>query len=129
MARIIGRDVMSVCIYVDEFKVAVDFYSHILGLEKSEDCGEDSCFFRLSDNPQAIYLEGGHVRVDHGAGATGVSFMLMVDSAPEAYEELREMGVTFVHDKPQDMGSGNYWFRFYDPAGNIIEIVSTPIPA
>ena len=116
---------MSVCIYVDDFKVAVDFYSHVLGLEKSEDCGDNACFFLLSENPQAIYLEGGCRRVEHSPDSTGISFMLVVDDAVEAYEELKEMGVTFIHDKPQEMGEGNYWFRFYDPAGNILEIVSS----
>ena len=43
----------------------------------------------------------------------------------QAYDELKDAGVTFVHDKPQDLGGGNFWFRFYDPAGNILEIVSS----
>lgn len=120
---------MSVCVYVDDFREAVDFYCHSLGLEKSKDVSDSACFLRLNDNSNAIYLEGGHVRVDHGAGATGVSFMLLVDSAIDAHHELREQGIRFVHDSPQDMGGGSHWFRLYDPAGNIIEIVSSPVGA
>ncbi len=118
------KDVMSVCIYVDDFSKAFDFYAHVLGLEKSQDAGENACFFRLNDNPMAIYLEGGHEKKTQDPKATGLAFMMVVEDAKGAYQSLKEEAVHFVHDAPQDMGEGNYWFRFYDPAGNILEIVS-----
>jgi predicted enzyme related to lactoylglutathione lyase len=125
MPNIAIKDIMSVCIYVDDFKIAYDFYSHVLGLEKSQDAGEDACFFLLNDNPMAIYLEGGYNRSDPSDRSAGVSFMMTVDSALDTYDELKEFGVRFVHEKPQMLGEGNYWFRFYDPAGNILEVVSS----
>jgi len=121
----IVRDIMSVCIYVDDYAKAYDFYAHVLGLEKSQDAGANACFFLLNDNPTAIYLEGGYSRKEQNPGANGLSFMLKVDSAYRTYEALKQAGVRCVHDKPQDLGGGNYWFRFYDPAGNIVEIVSS----
>lgn len=119
------RDIMSVCIYVDDFQRAYDFYAHTLGLERSQEMGENGCFFRLNDNDVAIYLEGGHTQKTRGVDDASLSFMLTVNSAMQAYDELKDAGVTFVHDKPQDLGGGNFWFRFYDPAGNILEIVSS----
>ncbi len=127
------RDILGVAIYVDDFAEAYDFYAHTLGLERSSEAGNaaddgsspNACFFRIADNPQAVYLEGGHTRHEQDADSNGLSFMLMVDSAHAAHARLTEAGVKFIHDAPQDLGGGNYWFRFYDPAGNILEIVSS----
>ena len=49
------------------------------------------------------------------------AFVFSVVSASELYERLKQAGVRFVHDEPMHMGGDNYWFQFYDPAGNIIE--------
>ncbi|MDP4198841.1 MAG: VOC family protein [Bacteroidota bacterium] len=126
------KDILGVTIYVDDFERVRDFYAHTLGLEQSSDAGlaEDgvspnACFFRIADNSQAVYLEGGHTRRDANPDENGLSFMFVVDSAHATHARLTEAGVRFIHDAPQDLGQGNYWFRFYDPAGNIVEIVST----
>src|SRR5947199_3978973 len=113
------RDILGVTVYVDDFARAYDFYAHTLGLERSSEAGDpstgvDACFFRLADNPQAIYLEGGHERAEQRPEASALSFMLQVDSAPEAFVRLTEAGVRMVHDGPQEIGDGNFWFRFYD---------------
>jgi predicted enzyme related to lactoylglutathione lyase len=119
------KDILGVTIYVDDFAAARDFYAHILGMEIASNAGDNACFFRIADNPNAVYLEGGHARHNNSADASGLSFMLVVDSAPEAFVRLVEAGVPMVHDAPQELGEGNYWFRFYDPAGNIVEMVSS----
>src|SRR2546421_92969 len=118
------KDILGVCIYVDDFQRAYDFYTGVLGIEKSRDGFENSCFLRIADNPNAIYLEGGHERITLTPDSNTLSFMLMVKSAHEMYDLLKENDVRFIQDEPEEIGSGNYWFRFYDPAGNIVEIVS-----
>lgn len=119
------RDILGVTIYVDDFDSAYDFYAHTLGLERSQESGPNACFFRMAENPTAVYLEGGHTAREQSPDANGLSFMLMVDSAPEAFDSLKAAGVRMVDAAPQEMGEGNYWFRFYDPAGNIVEMVSS----
>jgi predicted enzyme related to lactoylglutathione lyase len=119
------KDILGVAIYVDDFETARDFYAHTLGLELASQSGPNACFFRIADNPNAVYLEGGHPRHSVPADATQLSFMLAVDSAPEQFVRLTEAGVRMVHDTPQELGEGNFWFRFYDPAGNIVEMVSS----
>ena len=119
------KDILGVTIYVDDFASAYDFYAHLLGLERSMEAGENACFFRLNGNEQAIYLEGGHAAREQTADSNALSFMMVVDYAPDAFDRLKEAGVRMVHDAPQDLGDGNYWFRFYDPSGNILEMVSS----
>jgi predicted enzyme related to lactoylglutathione lyase len=119
------KDILGVAIYVDDFETARDFYAHTLGLELATQAGPNACFFRLADNPNAVYLEGGHPRSNATENTSQLSFMLIVESAPEAFVRLTEAGVRMVHDEPQQLGEGNFWFRFYDPAGNIVEMVSS----
>lgn len=119
------KDILGVAIYVDDFQTARDFYAHTLGLEIATPAGDNACFFRIAENPNAVYLEGGHARQDVPVDASQLSFMLQVDSAPEEFVRLTEAGVRMVHDAPQELGDGNFWFRFYDPAGNIVEMVSS----
>ena len=122
---IMVRDILGVAIYVDDFESARDFYAHTLGLEIASQAGPNACFFRINDNSSAVYLEGEHPHSSVDPHASQLSFMLVVDSAPEAFVRLTEAGVRMVHDEPQQLGEGNFWFRFYDPAGNIVEMVSS----
>ena len=52
-----------------------------------------------------------------------VAFVFHVESASALHAKLKEAGVKFVHEEPMHMGGDNYWFQFFDPAGNILEAV------
>lgn len=107
--------------YVDDFERAYDFYANVLGLVKQFDMGADACYFRFSDSHTGLYLQGGNTPTATTADSVRASFILAVPSAHDLYAKLAAAGVPCVHDAPQDMGGGAYWFQFYDPAGNILE--------
>jgi hypothetical protein len=31
--------------------------------------------------------------------------------------------VKIAQNEPMDMGQGDFWFQFYDPSGNILEVL------
>jgi len=116
--------VFAQAIYVDDIEVAKEFYTKVLGMTICQVEGAKSCFLGIGNNPQAIYLEGGHPpRVPDVNGAC-VSFMLCVENPEEAFEELSRRGVITLQNKPMEMGGGSLWFQFIDPSGNMIEMVS-----
>lgn len=109
--------------YVDDFETCYKFYSEVLGFEKQYDMGPQSCFFKVAGD-LGFYLEGGHERraeIDPKSIRAAVTFD--VPSASAMYEKLKNAGARMVQDAPMDMGQGNFWFQFYDPAGNILEIL------
>jgi len=117
--------IMSIVVYVDDYTKSLEFYTKTLGLEKAFDMGENACFLKIGENINGIYLEGGHTRTEMNPTNTGVSAMLLVGSAPALFNRLQQQGVPIVGNKLHHMGGENYWFRVMDPAGNILEIVSS----
>ncbi|MCD4829137.1 MAG: VOC family protein [Candidatus Cloacimonetes bacterium] len=111
-------------VYTTDFAVAYKFYSEALGLEKQFDMGDNACFFSLSDD-SGLYLQGGNKPCEHNHDTQRCGFVLSVDSAGEWHGRLKAAGVRFVHDEPLHMGDENYWFQFYDPTGNILEILGS----
>jgi len=107
-------------VYVDDFERACEFYEKVLGLEKEYDMGSAACFFRLPDNT-GLYLQGKNKAVTYGEDAMRSAFVFSVDSASATYDRLKAAGVRFIHAEPRHMGGEQYWFQFYDPAGNILE--------
>jgi predicted enzyme related to lactoylglutathione lyase len=107
-------------IYVDDYKAAYRFYSETLGLDKLYDMGDAACFFGLADDT-GLYLQGGNTPASCQPESIRAAFVFAVESASATYERLRSAGARFVHDEPRHMGGDNYWFQFYDPAGNILE--------
>jgi predicted enzyme related to lactoylglutathione lyase len=109
------------CVYVDDFSAALSFYRDTLGLEKQDDMGPQACLFRVGEN-SSLYLEGGNAPTGADVKKTRLSFVLGVPSASAMYEKLQTAGVRLVHPAPMHMGGASYWFQFYDPAGNVLEI-------
>ena len=107
-------------VYVDDFPSAYAFYTEVLGLVKLYDMGTDACFFALPDDT-GLYLQGGNKPAKYAADTMRAAFVFSVDSAGATYARLREVGIQFIHDRPQHMGGDDYWFQFHDPAGNILE--------
>jgi predicted enzyme related to lactoylglutathione lyase len=107
-------------VYVDDFDRAFEFYEKVLGLEKQFDMGSAACFFKLPDNT-GLYLQGKNQVASYGEDTMRAAFVFSVESAASTYERLKAAGVRFIHAEPKHMGGDNYWFQFYDPAGNILE--------
>jgi predicted enzyme related to lactoylglutathione lyase len=110
------------CVYVDDLGTACAFYGDLLGLEKQSDMGPDACFFRVGAD-SGLYLEGKNNAAEIRRDSVRAAFALSVPSASALYAKLESAGTRFVHSAPMDMGQDYYWFQFYDPAGNIIEVL------
>ncbi len=109
-------------VYARNFEVSYKFYSEVLGLKKLYDMGDRACFFELPDDT-GLYLQGRNSKVEYAIDTMRTSFVFNVPSASAMYEKLRAADVKFIHDAPIEMGPGNYWFMFYDPSGNILEVL------
>jgi len=110
-------------IYVDDYRKNLDFYTRTLGLEKSFDMTESSCFLKLSDEKFGLYLEGGNEPSKIDINKTRSSVVFTVTSAFILFDKLKAHNVDILHSAPQDMGEGDFWFMFKDPAGNILEVL------
>jgi predicted enzyme related to lactoylglutathione lyase len=106
--------------YVDDYERAYRFYSETLGLEKSFDMSESSCFFKLGADG-GLYLEGGNAAIEMYSKSVRSAFTLKVGSASALFRKLRDAGTEMIHTAPEHMGNEHYWFQFRDPAGNILE--------
>jgi len=109
-------------VYVDDFRRAFEFYAGTLGLEKEYDMGSEACFFKLPDNT-GLYLQGRNKPASYDADTMRTAFVFTVESAAATYERLRAAGVRFIQNEPRHMGGEQYWFQFYDPSGNILEVL------
>jgi predicted enzyme related to lactoylglutathione lyase len=111
-------------VYVDDFEKAYQFYAELLGLEKEYDMGTAACFFKLPDNT-GFYLQGKNRPASYAPDTARAAFVFSVDSTVATHERLKAAGVRFIHNEPRHMGGDNYWFQFYDPAGNILEVLGS----
>lgn len=118
-ARITGMSFVAV--YVDDFAKALEFYRDVLALEKTHDAESDACFFAVGANQYGLFLAGGARARATKAEDSHASFVLLVESAGALHQRLKLNGGRIVHDEPVDRGSGDYWFQFHDPAGNLLE--------
>ena len=114
--------VQFVAVYVDDFETNFVFYNKVLGLEKNYEMGVNACFFNIGQN-FTLYLEGGNRRIELDKKTMRTSFVLQVESASALFEKLKKAGINLIQDAPLEMGKGEFWFQFYDPAGNILEIL------
>ena len=112
-----------ITIYADDYSKAFEFYQDILGLEKTHEMGRDACFFRLGGNQYGLHLQG--VAKGHSAkpDASHATVVLATESAGALHQRLKLNGVKIVQDEPVDRGEGDFWFQFYDSAGNILEVL------
>ncbi|MCF7920950.1 MAG: VOC family protein [Candidatus Cloacimonetes bacterium] len=117
------RSIAFATIYADDYEKNLDFYLNVMGLEKSFDMAKNSCFLKLGDENFGVYLEGGNKPNIIDSATTRSSIMFTVDSASALFAKLQAQNVELLHKEPQDMGEGDYWFMFKDPAGNILEIL------
>ncbi len=112
-----------VTVYVDDYKRAFEFYNEVLALEKSFDVDRDAGFFKVGNNQYGLMLQGGVEGRKTRGDASRTSFVLIVESSSKMYQRLSLNGVKLLQEEPIDMGEGDFWFQFHDPAGNILEIL------
>ena len=110
-----------VSVYVDDFSEALSFYQKHFGFEKKHDMGPKASWGKIGD--VGLYIEGGNTPLKTEPKNVRASFVLRVDSARSLFDRLKSDGVRMVQTEVQDMGSGDFWFQFYDPAGNILEVL------
>lgn len=116
------KGVAFVSVYTDDFDESYKFYSEVLGLKKRFDMGDMACFFAVPENT-GLYLQGGNKRLEFDDQTMRTAFVFSVHSASAMWKKLNAEGIQLIHDEPMNMGAGDYWFQFYDPAGNILEIL------
>lgn len=118
-AKIAGMSFVAV--YVDDYAKAVEFYRDVLALEKSHDAEPDASFFSIGANQYGLFVAGGARAKVTKPEDSHAAFVLLVASAGALFQRLRMNGVKTVQDEPMDRGEGDFWFQFYDPAGNLLE--------
>lgn len=112
-------------IYVTDFQECDQFYRNVLGLQVHlEVLPGQVLFYRLGDTPWGLMLckspeEGSRMAPDR----SHLSFTLSVKSAGALFARLKEAQVESPQSTPNDVGDGDFWFQFFDPAGNLLEVV------
>jgi predicted enzyme related to lactoylglutathione lyase len=84
--------------------------------------GTAACSFKLPDNT-GLCLQGKNRRASYAPDTTRAAFVFSVDSTAATHERLKAAGGKSIHAEPRRMGGDNYRFQFYDPAGNILEVL------
>jgi len=107
-------------IYVDDLAASQAFYEKYLGFEKSADYGPEEIFGKMG--AVEAWMGGNYQRESGDDKSVRSSVMLEVASAGKLFDALKADGVKTIQDKPQFMGQ-LYWLSFYDPAGNIVEVL------
>ena len=120
-AKISGMSFVTV--YVDDYERALEFYRDILALEKTHDAEKDACFFAIGANQYGLFLAGGARAKTTKAEDSHASFVLLVESSSALFQRLKLNGVKTVQEEPMDRGEGDFWFQFYDPANNLLEVL------
>ena len=109
--------------YVDDFEPNFKFYSGVLGMEKSFEMTEQECFFRIGENKFGLLLCGGYKSRLNTGEFVQASYILKTESASAMHAHLKAHGAKIVQDAPVDMGENDFWFQFFDPAGNMLQML------
>lgn len=109
-------------VYVDDLAKALAFYEKHFGFQKKFDMDNGtSCYGKAGEI--GLWIGGGHKRVENAEKHTRTSIMYSVKSAHAFFKQLKDDGVQTIHPEPKNMGEGDYWFQFYDPAGNVLDVL------
>lgn len=114
--------IVMVSVYAVDYEESFRFYNGVLGLGNWSPMGDHACYFSLPDG-RGMYLVGRRNPVDADHLSVRTTFAFEVASAFEMYAKLKATGVELVPSEPMDMGQGYYWFQFFDPSRNIVEIL------
>lgn len=108
-------------IYANDAQSCLPFYEKYFNFQQKFTMDDGSCYgtigeigLWIGDKYQARKTHKDDVRS---------AFMIEIDNAQRLFENLKADGVEIVHEKPVEMQPGVFWFMFYDPAGNILEVL------
>jgi predicted enzyme related to lactoylglutathione lyase len=116
------KGIALVSVYAVDYLESYKFYTEVLGLVKAFDMGTAACYFQIGEN-SGLYLNGGNKKNEIDTETVRSSFILEVDNAFELLARLKQLGYKVDREVPVEMAPNQYWFMFYDPSGNIIEIL------
>ena len=119
MEKVVG--ISSATVYVDDYQQALAFYQKHFGFEIKHRMGESASWGKIGE--AALYIEGGNKPADITEKTVRASVVFSVKSAKKFFNQLKVDDINFIHSEPQNMGGGNFFFFFRDPAGNILEIL------
>jgi catechol 2,3-dioxygenase-like lactoylglutathione lyase family enzyme len=108
-------------IYVDNLDACQKFYETYLGFQKTAEFSPGEIFGNLG--AVEMWMGEGYERIDAGERAARATLVLGVDSVGSLFEALQAGNVKTVQDSPVEMQVGVFWLQFFDPAGNIIEVL------
>lgn len=108
-------------IYADDQAKTVAFYEKHFGFRAEEKLPDGSVWGHAG--PVALWIGGGYKRVEQDPNSTHTSIMYRVQSTGKLFRQLRDSEVRTVQEQPQKMSDNQYWFQFFDSAGNIIEVL------
>jgi predicted enzyme related to lactoylglutathione lyase len=111
------KRIWDITLTVKDLKKAVDFYEHILGLQKKYEF-KDYAGFDCGGVELGLKSWGGLEKPRKGEPC--IDFL--VDDVDESYRILKEKGVSFI-EKPKDTLWGSRVAVFIDPDGNILQLV------
>ena len=104
-------------VYVENLSEARQFYIDTLGFEVTAEYGD--CLLQLKSEGLTLVLE--QVEGDY-PGRPCVIPAVEVDNLEEEIARLKQAGVTFIQDQPQDFPAGQF-IACRDGSGNIFELL------
>ncbi|BAJ00647.1 VOC family protein [Shewanella violacea] len=114
-------DSPSTLLVVRDLSISREFYVNILGLNILEEY-EDSLKFQIGSH--SVFMFQGTMEAtdyEHGFNANS-ALVFTVSDLDEKIKELKENGVVFVHESPNENRWGRY-AAFKDPSGIIHELM------
>lgn len=108
-------------IYVDELEPTQKFYEQHLGFEKTHEFRPGEIYGKAGQIE--IWIGSGYTRTNISENSTRAAMMIGVESVGSLHQSLLANGEKIVQDQPIEMQPGTFWLQFFDPAGNIIEVL------
>lgn len=108
-------------IYTDKLAPTQAFYEKYFGFEKTDDFSDTEIYGTAGEIEMWIGSEYKPTKMTEKS--TRGTSMFGVESALDLFKAFKKDGVKTVHKKPVEMQPGAFWFQFYDPAGNIIDVL------
>lgn len=108
-------------VYADNQGESVKFYAEHFGFKIEKVLPDSSVWGHAG--AVALWIGGGYRRREQEPDATHTSVFYQVPSVAALYKQLNNAGVRIVQEGPTSAGEGKYWFQFFDPAGNLLEVI------
>ena len=109
-----------ISLWAEDVPAAVHFYRDIIGLQLLHNAHHKEPYFDVGGTYLTI-LKGKPIPAQDAEPSHFPLIALTVDDLDSAVEHLRAHQVTLPWDVFE--GTGSRWIKFYDSAGNLIELV------